>query len=198
MNRWKTGVVIASGVAVAFLAGFGWQYARAEAIEDQADRLRRELAFQTLGAELGAAAFDACRGSYEPARRAASDFFTGLQANIGRAPESVAPDFSAILAERDDVITMLSRAEPNSADTLAVLFARYRDAAAKTAGPQAPAAEPGMTPPGAPGRGRPAGPDTAAPAGPVGLAPVTPHGAAPAGARIAAAAASHEYPTGDG
>ncbi len=126
MNRWKGALVATVFVLAAFAVGFAWQYARAESLEDEVERLERDLAFQELATRLGAATIEAQQNSYEAARRAASEFFTGLQANIDRAPEAMAGDLDAILARRDEVITDLSRAVPAASDTLAALFVRYR------------------------------------------------------------------------
>lgn len=125
MNRWKRGLLVALGVAAAFAVGFGWQYLRAMRLESRVAELERNLTFQVLATELGVAAVEAGRESYESARRTASDFFTGLQASIHRAPPEVAGEMNSILARRDDIITDLSRDVPASADTLAALFIRF-------------------------------------------------------------------------
>lgn len=125
MNRWKKGLLITLGVATAFAVGFGWQYLRAERLDRRVAELERDLAFQVLATELGVAAVEASRGSYESARRTASDFFTGLQASMDWAPAEMRGELSSILARRDDVITDLSRGVPASADTLADFLIRF-------------------------------------------------------------------------
>jgi hypothetical protein len=125
MNRWKKGLLVTLGVAIAFAVGFGWQYLRAERLERRVGELERDLTFQTLATELGIAAVEANRSSYESARRMASEFFTGLQASIDQAPTEVKGELSSILARRDDVITDLSRSVPASADTLADFLIRF-------------------------------------------------------------------------
>ncbi|HEX7119915.1 MAG TPA: hypothetical protein VF212_14075 [Longimicrobiales bacterium] len=125
MNRGKGVLLAALGAALAFAAGFGWQYVRAERLEDRVAALERDLEFQRLATELGVAAVEAERENYEAARRTASGFFTGLQAAIDSAPPELAGEMSSILARRDAIITDLSRGVPASADTLAALFIRY-------------------------------------------------------------------------
>lgn len=126
MKRWKPALAITALILTAFAVGFGWQYQRAEELADELAATERTLAFAELRGVLGTAAVEACQGDYEAARLAASDFFTGLQADIERVPDEMAGEFGSILARRDAIITMLSRAEPAARDSLATLFIRYR------------------------------------------------------------------------
>lgn len=134
------------GAVVAAIAGFalgaGWQYTTArgyradlETARVELDSTRHELRFQRLEATLGAATIEAQRGNHESARRLASDFFTGLQAAIESAPEAARPALSDILAQRDIMITELSRASLDSGGVLAELFAEYRTAMGEPVGP---------------------------------------------------------------
>jgi len=86
--------------------------------------------------ELASAAIDARRGEYEPARQAASRFFTSVRAEIDKGEASsltqaqhqgVAP----LLAERDELITLLARSDPAAADRLSELYVRHRAALAQ-------------------------------------------------------------------
>lgn len=122
-------------VLLAFGAGFGWQWWEAqeirtelEQVEARADSLELRLTLQELGNTLATAVMQATYGNYEPARRAASDFFTGLQQEAANLPAGGGRDIRAVLAERDATITALSRGEPQSRDVLANLFIRYRRA----------------------------------------------------------------------
>ena len=131
-SRWPiyAGIV----VVLIFIAAMGWQYSRAQNLE-------QELAVARTEATLGAAALEAQRGSYEVSRRLASDFYTQLQGTIDRTPSEIRPQLSSILSQRDAVITMLSRNDAQSANVLARMFTQYRTA---IHGP-----EPTVTPPGA-------------------------------------------------
>lgn len=117
--RWTLYGAIA--VVLIFLIAVGLQYTRAE-------RLESDLAVARAEATLGASAIEAQRGSYEVARRLASDFFTQLQATVGDAPAAVRPQLVTILGQRDATITMLSRSDPQSGDILARMFTQYRTA----------------------------------------------------------------------
>lgn len=142
----RTAAVVAA-VLLAFLVGFGWQSIRASRIGDELERTERALAFTGLEATLGAAAIDAQRGSFEASRQSASDFFTGLQTSIDRAPAAAREELRAILAERDVTITMLSRGDPQSGDQLSRMFLRYRFALGRhVSSPPASAPVPGTTP----------------------------------------------------
>lgn len=134
-SRVKQWLFILFLIVAAFAAGFGWQYTRAESLEGALEEARREVAFTRLEATLAAATFQVYRGAYEPARQLASDFFTGLQSHVDAAPVGARPELLEILAERDRMITLLSRGEPESRAALAGLYARYR---ATTRGTQPP------------------------------------------------------------
>jgi hypothetical protein len=80
---------------------------------------------------LASAAIDARRGDYEPARQSASDFFTSLRAEIDKGNDSFLPQTQRMalqpaLAPRDEIITLISRSDPASADRLSDLYVSYR------------------------------------------------------------------------
>lgn len=149
-QRWT----IYAGIAVIllFITAMGWQYLRA-------NRLESQLAVARTEATLGASALEAQRGSYEVARRLASDFFTQLQATVGSAPSAVQPQLRTILGQRDATITMLSRNDAQSADVLARMFTQYR---AALHGPEMAPASPMSTsqPPAAGANAPPGNPDS--------------------------------------
>lgn len=126
MTRTRTIFLVAAGLLVGFGIGFLWQYARAERLEYELTRAERFATFYRIGMTLGAAALEAHAGSHEAARVLASDFFTDLQDEIAKTPPDVAGEMRAILRERDEVITSLSRGEPASAERLSTLHVRYR------------------------------------------------------------------------
>jgi hypothetical protein len=148
IQRVVLGVVIAA--VVAFAIGAGWQYSKARTYRGELDTSRaeledasHELTFRRLEATLGAATIEAQRGNHESARRLASDFFSGLQAAIPTAPASAQPALHQIQAQRDAMITELSRANLESGGLLAEIFDRYRGAMGEPVGPiPAPSAQP--------------------------------------------------------
>ncbi len=113
--------------ALAFAGGAGWQYLRAERIETQLAAARRQLTFQRLENTLAAASLEAQLGRHESARQLTSTFFSSLQADVDRAPQSARLAFREILAQRDSAITALSRGDPQSGALLIQLLGRYRE-----------------------------------------------------------------------
>lgn len=126
--------VIYGGVLlVVFLLGLVpmWLQARASAAK-LADAERR-LTLVGIQGGLASAALDARRGDYEPARQAVSQFFTSLRAEVD---EGATSDFTQaqreglqpLFAGRDEIITLLARSDPASADRLSDLYVAYRKA----------------------------------------------------------------------
>jgi hypothetical protein len=134
----------AGAVIVAFLIGFIWQYMRAERLETALGETRHTLALTQTEATLGAAVIEAERGKYEESRQLASDFFNGLQQSTMLAPQTARPVVAQLLSQRDSVITLLSRSEPQGAILLSRMFADFRTAVhgpgPMTPKPAAPAA----------------------------------------------------------
>jgi hypothetical protein len=137
MNPQQRTILIAVAAAiVSFGIGAIWQYTRASAFENRLEQTERDLTFQQLEATLGAATIEAQRGSYEIARQLISDFFGGLQTSYQSADAGRQQPFSEILAQRDAMITSLSRSDPQSGSMLAQLFVRYRLAMGEPVGPE--------------------------------------------------------------
>lgn len=116
---------------VVFLLGFipMWTSARSRARER--DEARASLRISTLQNLIADAAVDARRGEYEPARQAGSEFFTNLQTELDRGPDSVFSEsqktsLRPLFDGRDDTITLLARSDPAAADRLIDLYVRYR------------------------------------------------------------------------
>lgn len=126
--------IIYAGVLLAvFLLGLVpmWLQARASAAR-LADAERR-LTLVEMQANLASAAVDARRGDYEPARQAVSQFFTSLRAEIDKGDasnftEAQRAGVQPLFAGRDEIITLLARSDPASADRLSDLYVAYRKA----------------------------------------------------------------------
>jgi hypothetical protein len=116
---------------VVFLAGLVPMWLKSRTNASERDAAQASLQVSNLQNLLANAAIDARRGEYEPARQAASDFFTKLQVEIDRGSNSVFDEaqrntLRSLFATRDDSITLLARSDPASADKLVDLYTKYR------------------------------------------------------------------------
>jgi hypothetical protein len=124
-------IIYAGVMLVIFLLGFVPMWLRARAANSSLVETEQQLIMVRMQSSLASAAIDARRGDYEPARQAVSQFFTSLRAEMDKGDtsnytqaqrQSVEPLF----AGRDELITLLARSDPASADRLADLFVAYR------------------------------------------------------------------------
>ena len=108
-----------------------WLVARTRANERNAAQQALRLA-ETENA-LAAATILARRGDYEPARTAASTFYTTLRAELDSVDSGYAVPsrdaLQALLTERDQMITLLARSDPAVAERLANTYISYRQTA---------------------------------------------------------------------
>ena len=119
---------------IAFLVGFIPMWTSARSRTHERDQARASLRISTLQNSIASAAIDSRRGDYEPARQAASEFFTTLQTEIDQGAsvfsEPQKSGLRPLLEGRDETITLLARSDPAAADRLADLYVRYRQATA--------------------------------------------------------------------
>jgi hypothetical protein len=133
-ERVKRLLLYAVGLLIAFLIGLIPMWMKARTHAKERDAAQASLRVTTLQNSLASATIDARRGEYEPARQAASDFFTNLRAEIDRGRDSAFTEaqqktLQSIFTDvRDDTITLLARSDPASADRLADLYSKYRQA----------------------------------------------------------------------
>ena len=134
-DRVRRVILYAALLLVVFLTGLVpmWLTSRTHARER--DAAQASLKVSNLQNSLANAAIDARRAEYEPARQAASDFFTNLGAEVARGSESVFNDaqrnaLRSMFDTRDDTITLLARSDPASVDRLVDLYSKYRQVVA--------------------------------------------------------------------
>ena len=116
---------------VAFLVGFvptwlTWRECSASLSETE-----HQLSLARIQNSLASAVIDARLGDYEPARQAASNFFTALRAETDREDASaLSPSqregVQPLYTQRDEIITLLARGDPAAADRLSGLYVAYR------------------------------------------------------------------------
>lgn len=113
-----------------FLLGFLPMWFKAGTAMEQRDAAQREVRLGQLQNTLGAAMVDVQRGEYEPARQITSDFYTNLRSQIDAGNASVftpgqREKLLPLLAERDEVITLLARSDPAATDRLFAVYSSY-------------------------------------------------------------------------
>jgi hypothetical protein len=129
-------VIVALVATVGFLTGFLPEKIQASRAASELDQIQEEVRLMKIQADLASATIDARRGEYERARKEASQFFTGLRAEVDRGEESALSGqqrerAAALLTPRDDIITLLARGDPVSAERLSDCYVRYRNSTAE-------------------------------------------------------------------
>ena len=123
----------AAVLIVGFLLGLIPMWLTARERGERLAETQREVKLAQLHNTLAAAVIDARRAEYEPARQSASNFFTTLREEIERANDSALTQAQREsskpwLAQRDEIITLLARNDPASAERLSDLYVLYRKA----------------------------------------------------------------------
>lgn len=130
-------IAIAVGIAlVAFLLGFVPQWTRANRTGDRLEQAQLELRMSRTEGKIGAALTESLRSNYERARQLMTEVYTELQAAAPQLSGTQRREVDAVLAGRDEMVTLLARAAPESSQRLMLLYTRYHTAFS----PAAPAA----------------------------------------------------------
>jgi uncharacterized protein with PIN domain len=124
-------IIYAAVVLAVFLLGFIPMWLKARQCASSLAESEHQLTLARMQSNLASAVIDARRGDYEPARQAASQFFTSISAEIDKGDTSAftraqRERLQPLFAGRDEVITLLARSDPASADRLSDLFVSYR------------------------------------------------------------------------
>ncbi len=126
--------VYAGILIVVFLLGLVPMLLKARSRAGERDAAQRELRLCRLEANLASATINARRGDYEGARQATSDFFTALRSELDgpNRDSDLSPGqrnmLTPLMNNRDDVITLLARSDPASADRLSDIYVSYQKA----------------------------------------------------------------------
>lgn len=123
--------IYAAVLLCGFLLGFIPAWLKARECSGSLARTERQLNLVQMQNALASAEIDARRGDYEPARQAASQFFTSLRAEAERGEASnftqaQRDGVQALFTPRDEIITLLARSDPAAADRLSELYVSYR------------------------------------------------------------------------
>ncbi|HKG58493.1 MAG TPA: hypothetical protein VKB05_01850 [Pyrinomonadaceae bacterium] len=119
-------IIYAAVLLLVFLLGFIPMWLKARAAASSLAETERQLVLCKTQSDLASAVIDARRGDYEPARQALSRFFTSLSADTSNYTEAQRNSMQTLFAGRDELITLLARNDPASADRLSDLFVAYR------------------------------------------------------------------------
>jgi hypothetical protein len=113
-----------------FLLGFLPMWLKSQERGREIQSLDHELRLLHTQNHLANATIDARRGQYEPARRAAAEFFTLLTDELKRKDSVFTPPqrerLQAVLQQRDDLITLLARSDPASPERLSQMHVQFR------------------------------------------------------------------------
>lgn len=114
-----------------FLLGFVPMWLKARSATNSLVAAERQLTLLRMENNLASAVIHARRGDYEPARQAASQFYTSLRAEIDKGDSSSLTNtqrqaIQPLFDGRDELITLLARSDPASADRLSDIFVAYR------------------------------------------------------------------------
>lgn len=124
-------LIYAAVLLIVFLLGFVPMWLKARTATNSLADAQHQLALAKMQNDLASAAMDARRGDYEPARQALSRFFTSLRADMDQGANSSYTEaqrnsLQSMLAGRDELITLLARSDPASADRLSDMYLGYR------------------------------------------------------------------------
>ena len=127
---WKRVALYASISLGFFLLGFVPAWFKAARAIEQRDAAQRAVRLGQLQQTLAAAVIDVQRGQYEPARQLTSDFYTNLRRQVDGDDGSLftpsqRESLRSLLAQRDEVITLLARSDPAATDRLFNVYATY-------------------------------------------------------------------------
>ena len=131
-SRGRQRFIIYAGVLlVVFLIGFVPMWLKARTATNTLMATEQQLFLARKHNELASAVIDARRGDYEPARQAISRFFTSVREEVDKGSTSSYTQaqqqaMQPLFAGRDELITLLARGDPASADRLSDLFVAYR------------------------------------------------------------------------
>jgi len=123
--------IYAGLLLVVFLLGFVPIWLKSREYSSRLSEAEHRLGMAMIENTLASAVIDARRGDYESARQAASLFFNSLRAETDKGDDSVfsraqGEGMRPLFIPRDEIITLLARSEPASADRLSELYVSYR------------------------------------------------------------------------
>ena len=128
--HWKRVALYATFALGFFLLGFAPVWLKTTQAVEQRDAAQRGVRLAQLQNTVAAAVIEVQRGQYEPARQLTSEFYTNLRRQVDGDSGSVFTSsqregLRSLLAERDELITLLARSDPAATDRLFVVYSTY-------------------------------------------------------------------------
>lgn len=129
--RVKRIAIFAGILVVVFLLGLVPMGFKAWSRGNERDAAQRQLRLCNLQLTLASAAISARRADYENARQNTSEFFTALRSQLEETggsdlTQAQRDGLKSLMNDRDNLITLLARGDPASADRLSDLYAAYQ------------------------------------------------------------------------
>lgn len=136
-NLLKRAGIYAGILLIVFLLGFVPMWLNARSYANQYENSQRELKLSQIQNKLASSVINARLGEYEIARQTASDFFTMLRMEIEHHEGSALSNqqrenLKGLLDQRDDIITLLARNDPASADKAMAVYVLYQKGIGQT------------------------------------------------------------------
>ena len=127
---WRRVVLFAILALGFFLLGLAPMWLKATRAIEQRDAAQRGVRLAQLENTLAAALIEVQRGHFEPARQLTSDFYTDLRRQVDSDTGSLLTSgqrdgFRSLLAERDELITLLARSDAAAQDRLFLVYSTY-------------------------------------------------------------------------
>jgi len=129
-NAVRTWLFRVGVVLFAFLLGFVPMWISNRQLSADLAGRDKQLQRGRIQNTLTAATIYARRGEYETSRQNTSSFFTEVRAEMDKGDEGVLTEqerigVGRVMAERDEIITLLSRNDPAAAERLSNVFVEY-------------------------------------------------------------------------
>jgi hypothetical protein len=129
-HRIRRFILYVAQLLIAFLLGFVPMWLKFHECSVGFPEAKRQLSLARILNSLASAVIEARRGDYEPARQAASDFFTSLRAEASAGANSALSQaekegVQVLFTQRDELITLLARGDAASVDRLSDMYVAY-------------------------------------------------------------------------
>ena len=127
MTKWLIGIGL---LLVAFLLGFVPMWLSNRQLSTDIATRDKELHRSRIQNTLTTATIYARRGEYETSRQNSSAFFSDVRSEMDKGNEGILNEqerigLNRVMAERDEIITLLSRNDPAAAERLSNAFVEY-------------------------------------------------------------------------